>query len=236
MPDATTSLAVLVADTAFVTSSAELLIAEETASTSSLQILTAATTVLPLDLATVVAGTFDSTAQLDALLDGTNYVQTGMRVTVSGTDSDTVSLDLAVAEAYSLTAGMTVSTTDSVPFLIEPDRPRAAPLLTLTDLYQSAHPNVVTSPTTDFVAAGVGIGDVLELTEAPNAGHYLVRALETNALFLHEAFPVRTTAALAGVIRSRTDIFATVTAAVVLDQAVFVGGTAVTAQLDLVIN
>jgi hypothetical protein len=108
-------------------------------------------------------------------------------------------------------------------------------LLTLTDLYLGIHPNVITSPTTDFVAAGVSIGDVLEVTEGLNAGHYLVRSLETNALFVHEAFPVRTSGPLTGEVRVQRDRFATVTAAVVLDQALFVGGFSVAARLDMVL-
>jgi len=236
VPDATTSLAVLVADTAFVTTSTELVIAEETARTASLEVTTAATTTLPLDTAALVAGAFEQTSQLDALLDGTFYVQTGMRVAISGAGAESVSLSCAVAESLSLTTDLSVATTDVVPFLIEPDRPRATPLLTLTDLYLGVHPNVISSPTTDFAAAGVSIGDVLEVTEGDNAGHYLIRAIETNVLYVHEAFPVRTAAALDGVVRQQRDRFATVTAAVVLDQAVFVAGTTVSAQLDLVIN
>lgn len=235
MPDATTSLAVLVAETDFITSSAELLLAEQRSCAASLSVAPAATATLPIASAVLLAGQSSQTTELDLLLDGSFYLQASARLAIAAAMDETADLSCTVAEILTVTSDVEVAVTDAATILVEPDRPRAAPLLVLTDLYLSVHPNAITSPTTDFVAAGVAVGDVLEVTEGPDAGHYLIRALAANELFVHEAFPVREAGPLPGEVRVRRDRFATVTAAVVLDQALFVAGVTVSASLDMVL-
>lgn len=226
MPNATTSLAVLVADTSFVTSLADLVLAEERAATAQLQPLISAIIPLSADLSVTVAQPLEATVTLDALLSGSLYLTGSLSLGVAAEREVASDADMAVAEAYSLTPTLDVSLTDSVPVVLEPNAPKSAPLVTATDLLLGTHPNVITSPTIDFAAVGVRYSDVLEIYEGPNAGHYIVQSVQGNAVFVGEA-PVAPSwpGPWAGEVRQHQDVTAQVSAALVIDQSLLFAPT-----------
>jgi hypothetical protein len=237
VPNATTNLAVLVADTSYVTSLADSVIAEERAATTRLQPAISAIIPLQVGLRVTVALPTEVTAGLEALLSGSLYLTGSMSLGVAAALSVTSATDLAVAEAYALTPTLDVSLTDAVPIVLEPNDPKAAPLLTMQDLMLGQHPNVFTSPTTDFEAAGVVYKDVLEVLDGPNAAHYIIQRAEGNAVFVGEA-PIAPSSPgpWAGEIRQHRDIIAQATAALVIDQALFFAPTVRYATLEVLVS
>lgn len=236
MPNATTSLAVLVADTSFVTSLNDLVIAEERAATAQLQPLITAIIPLQASVDVAVAGTYQATVELAALLSGSEYLTGSMSLAIGGEQQISSALSLAVADAYALTSVLDVSVTDAVPVVLEPNDPKAAPLVTMTDLYLGTHPNLISSPTTDFAALGVQFSDVLEIYEGPNAGHYIIQSVDGNALFVGEAFIAPSwPGPWAGEVRKHQNVSAQLTAALVIDQSLFFAPTFRYVTLEIVI-
>ena len=237
MPDATTSLSVLVAETDFLTASQNLVIAEQQGRTAQLQPAIAGHYEPDAALDVAVADLKSESALLDVFLSGSTYLTPSLRVVIAELTEQTAGLDIGVAEQYSESAGLDCLLSDAVAITLEPNRPRPVPLVTASDLVLTPHPNAIRSPTTDFAAAGIAAGDVLELTTGPNRAHYLIGSVQTNVLFVSEAFEDPTdTAARSGQVRRRVSVTAQRTCAVVLDQALFLAGSQVTAQLDVAID
>jgi hypothetical protein len=174
---------------------------------------------------------------MDALLSGSLYLTGSLSLGVAAALELSSDTDMAVAEAYSLTPALDVLLTDSLPVVLEPNGPKAAPLVTATDLLLGTHPNVITSPTVDFAAAGVAFGDVLEIYEGPNAGHYIVQSVQGNALFVGEA-PIAPSwpGPWAGEVRQHRDVTAQVTAALVIDQSLLLAPTVRYCTLEVLIT
>ena len=237
MPNATTNLAVLVADTSFVTSLTEAVIAEQRSSAVQLVPVVAATTAFHPTIGIVIGEYRETDSALDVLLSGSSYLLGSMSLGVAEPLSVFADADVAIAELYSLTPGLEVLITDSIAIVLEPNAPKAAPFLTSTDLLLGTHPNVFTSPTVDFEGQGVRAGDVLEVYDGPNAAHYIIQSVDGNAVFVGEA-PISPsdTTPRSGEVRTHRDKIAQVTAAVVLDQALFFAPTVRTALLDMVVS
>lgn len=237
MPDATTSLAVLVADTSFVTSLAEAVIAEERSSTARLQPAVAGRTQLQPDVSVAIADALEAFVTLDALVSGSLYLTGSMSLGVAEEMNFSAIADIVIAERYSLTPDLQVLITDAIAIVLEANDPPFAPLVTMTDLLLGIHPNVITSPTTNFAQLGVSGGDVLQVYDGPNAAHYIIQQVDGNALFVGEAFISPTaTGPWSGEVRVQRDKIAQTTAALVLDQALFFAPTVRIASLDMVVS
>ena len=236
MPDATTNLAVLVADTSFVNALNDVVIAEETAATTQLQPAVAATIPLQPTVEVAVAALREKLTALDALLSGSNYQVVSASVAIAEARQAASDLSVALAEAYALTPALDISITDAIAIVLEPNEPKAAPLVSMTDLTLGIHPNVFTSPTTDFSALGVSSADVLEVFDGPNVGNYVIQQVEGSSVFVGEA-PISPTATgpWSGEVRVHRNIIAQGTAALVIDQALFFAPTVRFVTLDMAV-
>jgi len=231
VPDATASLSVLVADTSFVTASQNMVVAEEMARTTELQPAIAATLTSSVDTDVAVAAQRARTLGLDVFASGSAYLLVSMRAAVAEAEQLVADADVAVAGTSAKTTSLNVSLSDAAPILLEPDAPKTTPLLTVDDLMVTGW-NAITSAA-DFIAAGVRVGDVLELVGGANRGNYMVAGVQENVLFVSQAF-INTIAVgpFSGEVRTGQTVSAVATAAVVIDQAVFLAPF----QLSCVLN
>ena len=187
MPSLTPSLSILIADPLFLTASTNMIVTEETAQTVQLQPAIAATLSRFVDADLAVAATYARSAALDVFPDGSTYLTPTMRVTVADEWHLTADVAVAVAATSAPTATLNISVSDAVPIVLEPDAPKSEPIVTAGD-FVITQSNTIGSAT-DFLAAGVQTGDVLELLDGVNRGNYLIRGVEQNVLFVSEAFP-----------------------------------------------
>lgn len=161
-----------------------------------------------------------------------------LRVAVATTAETSTNLDVAAAVSLDVTTALSVISSDAVRVVLEPDAPKATAAVTLTDLYLNVQANGISSPTTDFQAAGVQAGSVLEIYEGQNRGNYIVTSIvEPNFLLVAEAFPYPTDSGpLAGEVRNEQTVVAVSTAALVLDQPLWIGAVTRSCSLAVVID
>ena len=143
-----TYLTMWIADVFEQTADLNVAIAEETTRTTSLSVTVAeahsfftnisaaiaARNTLEASLQATVAQVSQLEADMNATLSGSVYLMPLLRILIALTQSKTTSLDMVIATPLSFTASLDVYITDAVHIVLEADRPRYAPLLTVTDL------------------------------------------------------------------------------------------------------
>lgn len=235
MPSLTAGLSLAVAEETFRTASTNMVVAEETSRTASLQPAVAATLTPYCDVDVTVAATRAGEAELDVFCDGSTYLTPLLRVVVAGETLLTTDADVTIAGTTNATAQLSVSLTDSVSIVLEPDDPKPTPLLQLDDLTVTDR-NAIQS-VTNLAAAGVQVGDVLELYDGENRGNYLVRGVDGTVAFVSESFfSVLATGPFSGEIRQRQSVSATRRAAIVLDRAIYLAPFQLACRLDVVVD
>jgi len=98
---------------------------------------------------------------------------------------------------------------------------------------QGRHPNAVESPSTDFEAAGVRAGWILEILEGVNAGSYSIREANGHILLVQQVLPGNDPGPIRAEVRRPLPKSAQFTAAVVVNQPVFNAGFSVVASMDV---
>lgn len=235
MPDLTAGLSLAVAEETFVTASTNMVVAEETSRTAELQPAIAATITPYVDADVAVAATYGRDAAVDVFCDGSTYLTPLLRVVIADETLLTADADVTIAGTSTATATLNVSLTDVVRIVVEPNDPKPTPLLTLDDLTVTDS-NAIESAT-DLAAAGVQVGDVLELYDGANRGNYLIRGIDRNVAFVSETFfAVLSTGPFSGEVRTRQSVAAARTVALVLDRAIYLAPFRLSCRLDVAVD
>ena len=95
------------------------------------------------------------------------------------------------------------------------------------------HPNAVKSPTTNFQALNVEPDDTLNIKTGPNEGHYVIRVVIDNILFLEQQLPSQDAGPVEAEVFKKREKIPTLTAAIVVSQPVFNGGVSLFAVMDM---
>ena len=95
------------------------------------------------------------------------------------------------------------------------------------------HPNAVKSPTTNFQALGVEPDDVLEIETGPNTGHYVIRAVIDNLLYVEQELPSPDAGPVTASIRKKRTKTPQLSAAVIVNQPTFNAGVSFFTAMDV---
>jgi hypothetical protein len=232
-----TNLSVLVADTNEQSTDLEVLVAGTNTKSVSLDMLISLVFDLSTDLEVLVAGTDQVAANMDIHLSGVEYLVASIQVMIAEHYEQAIAnIDMAIADTTNLTTSLDIAITDAPHMVIEPDRPRYLNDIEVTDFQTTASPNGWYSSTKDFAALGVAKRDVVEISEGMNAGYYVVREVQGHTLITEQFINHQEAGPIQGAIRKERDLTAQLSAAVVLDQPMFMAGKSFYCLLDMLIQ
>lgn len=131
-------------------------------------------------------------------------------------------------------ADLSVLVTDHPSVVVEPDRLKF-PGLAIPSLYRTTASSLKSS-TVDFGAQGVAAGDVLEILEGPNRGHYVIRSVQGTIVFVAQQLLFDDATPVAAVVRPQRNLTAQRKAAVVVSQPAFNQGFSMAVGTDILIS
>jgi len=149
--------------------------------------------------------------------------------------TNTVTSDLEVSvSAPQVGADLSLVITDAPTVIVEPDRPKSDGLA-VPNLYRTT-PVSFKSPTVDFAAQGIVGGDVLEVLDGPNRGHYVIRSVQGTIVFVAQQLLFDDATPVAAVVRPQRNLTAQRKAAVVVSQPAFNQGFSMAVGTDILIS